>query len=774
MSQGSRTRRASALPVLLLGAALPLGSAPAAAAPCVPFAGAASRDSGSFRDPEPDTVLLQAVARLKAADPHATVRFHNCEVDSFATRARETVPGYARRVLLAAGLSAEPRPVERLPKPTLAAKGTQDLDGTLLQSHKLPLAAEPTPPPPLKAEGRSDGAEGDPRPGTPLLEARTEPALELEPRDSTFVPPPPALLKRERAVAKRILLGFLAENDDVFRLGKRALATGLPGLKVTEYRAGRFSRALTFTQSVGQVPVLEGQTQVLFDANWNVVGISRTLYTSAKLSWPPTSVLPRGKAVATARKTVAELTGKPPADFTPRAVVLGVDPLRRQRTWQVQMVAQSSPEFDFTVLLDATGAVLNVSDNVDAFTDAKTRRWAYTGGDQTKPYQVISTGVYTRDDNTLRHDFFFLETDERGGGIVGQSPCDAADTSTKSVWRPFAWGTNSSPFSFIRHTHRSDRDFSIWSPAHSSGSFGESHTYYWSRQYFQWMKPALNELGVLPASAADYPKITLLTNACIDDIGYANSSLAVTIHLNEGEAEGKVRLADQCREGNPQCAESDYDPANSSSFRTCEGGGCHPSPSVIHHEINHRVLGGMFGIGSSLDCAASDQRKFLHEGLMGSVLPQAFWHFWYGVGFDPDPARLFTASAVRGRVHADGASNLVLSDYFCTNNDDGGQGAYEAGRVAGQPLWEIFHGKRVEGNQVLGTWRPATDTDFLILSYWAADLMASSTFKDRYEFANRVMQLLELNDWPSEAKQDYCEIFAHHELDNFIEPSYCS
>lgn len=69
----------------------------------------------------------------------------------------------------------------------------------------------------------------------------------------------------------------------------------------------------------------------------------------------------------------------------------------------------------------------------------------------------------------------------------------------------------------------------------------------------------------------------------------------------------------------------------------------------------------------------------------------------------------------------------------------------------------------------------ATDTDFLVLSYWAADLVASSTYKDRYEFANRVMQILDVySRWPSAGKGHYCDIFEHHELDNFIEASYCS
>jgi hypothetical protein len=747
----------------------------AAAPPCVPIPDAGPRDSTAYRDPAPDPDLLKAVGRLQGQDPHATFSFSDCEVDSFSTRPKPTVPPYALRILKAARLSAAPVSPELYPPPSLDPKPGQNLDSTLLMQHKLPLEEEgPVALVPGRTEG-GDSAENDPLPGAPVLEQRTKPAIVLEPRKSPFTPPPSRLVLRERAVAKRVLLAFLAENDDVFRLGKKQLAAGLPGLVLEDYRISRFYRAAAFRQRVGAEPVLESRTLALFDANWNVIGISRTIYTPTKLKLARTKVLPRAKALARARRTVADLTGRDPNVFKPKAVALGLDPLRRERAWQVQFVQQSSPEFDFTVLLRAAdGRVLNVSDNVDAFTDAKTRRWGYTDGDHKQAYQIISTGVYTRDDNTMRHDFFYLETDERGGGLAGQTQCDAEDTSTKSLWRLFAWGTNSSPFSYIRHTHRSDRDFSLWSPAHGDGTFGESHTYYWSRQYFQWMKPALLELGVLPDDAADYPKVTIITNACIDDIGYANSSLDVTIQHNEGEAEGKVRLADLCRAGNPQCAESDYEDDLSGSFRTCEGGGCHPTPSVIHHEINHRVLGGMFGIGSGLDCGASDQRKFLHEGLMGSVLPQAFWHNWYGVGFNPaNKDKLFTATAVRGRVHEDAASNLALSDYLCVDNTEG-QGPYEAGRVAGQPLWEIFHGKRVSGNQVFNTYRPATDTDFLILSYWAADLMAASTYRDRYEFANRIMQILEYSNWPTAAKQDYCEIFEHHELDNFIDPAYCS
>jgi hypothetical protein len=765
-------RRATLAGFLALAAAAFADPAGAQTAGCRSIPNVGPREASSYRDPQPDAALLQAVARLQAADPSVHIRFSQCEVDSFTARPRPTVPGDAVAILRAAGLPADPVPLELLPGPTLDPKAGQDLDSPALRFRKIPLAEE-APAPSETTQEPSDGAGNDPQPGTPLAEARTEPAIVLEPRVSTFVPPSPAVLQAERGVVKRILTAFLARHDDVFRMGSAELGAGLPGLAVAGYRVGRFGRTVTFTQSVSQTPVLDSRTQVIFDANWNVVMITRTLLTPAKLAAPRARTVPEATAIGAAKTAVAQLTGHDVATLAGVSAVLGLDPVRRQRLWQVRVAATDSQDVDYTVLVGKRAQVLNLSDNVDRFTDAKTRRWAYTNGDQTAPYQVTSTGIYTRGSNTLRHDFFYLETDERGGGDLGQFQCTADSFSDKSLWRQFAWGTTNSAFSYIRHTHRSDRDFSIWSPAHASGSFGESHTYYWARQFYQWMKPALNELGVLPGNAADYPKSTVVANACIDDVGKASSSLDVTIHLNEGEGEGKVRLADLCRQGNVQCAASDYDDA-ANSFITCEGGGCHPTPSVIQHELNHRILSGMFGVGSGLDCSASDQRKFLHEGLLGSVLPQAFWHFWYGVGFDPPTDRLFTADAVRGRVHADLATNLTRSDYPCSGADDYSQGPYEAGRVAGQPLWEIFHGKRVSGNSVFNTWRPATDTDFLILSYWAADLMASSTYKDRWEFANRVMEILQISGWPTTAKQDYCEIFAHHELDDFIDPSYCS
>lgn len=744
-----------------------------APADCNPADERVSSDSDRIVSPTPSLDLRRAVARFKVRDRHASFGFAACEVDSFATRAKPTIPDYAKDVLLAAGMSTTPRRPEFIPDPTKGRKPSQDLDAAPLLSHRLSLPEEPEPAqPPVPSGEPSDTAENDPQPGNPILEERVLPPIARGPKRPDFQPPSDATRRLEASLVRPILKEFLARHNDVFRLGEEELGAGLPGLQQTRYEVGRYFRKAAFTQTVGGELVLGSKTLVLFDVNWNVIGISRTLLTPTKLAVPPAPSIERARAEEIALAAVLALTGRTGAPVGVGNATLGLDPVRRLRAWEIAVLTpQHLPDpLDFTVLMRAdTGEVLNISDNIMVFTDAKVRRWGYANGDVTQPLQYIATGIYTKGSDTLRSNYFNLETDERGGGSL--EPCFGFGPDTD--WREGAYGTTNSPDSFIRHTHRTDRNFSIWSPAHDDGTFGESHAYYWSQRYFAWMRDALNELGVLPDDPEDYPKTTLIANACINDIGIAGS-LDVTIQHNEGEETGKIRLADLCRVPNVFCTPNDYDISQSTHFLTCEGGGCQPSASVIHHELNHHVLAAFFGIGSGLDCGTQMQGKFIHEGLLGSVLPQAFWHYWYGVGYNPTSNRLFTADQVRGRVHTTSATNLTLSQYWCVDNDGGGQEPYNAGRVAGQPLWEIYHGRLVQGNSILNTYRPATDTDFLILAYQAADLTSASTYPNRQQFARRVMEIIEYSNWPSAAKQDYCEIWAHHELDATINPSYCS
>ncbi|MCP5128560.1 MAG: thrombospondin type 3 repeat-containing protein [Pseudomonadales bacterium] len=746
---------------------------------CQPQPAGVVREDLAFKEPTPRVKLRTAVADFQRADPDAVFSFFNCEIDSFSTTPKPTIPDHARLVLAEMGLSAEPVTPQLMAQPTELAKAGQDLDSSANQVVKLPLLFEPENPQPPAGDEDADVVENDPSPTAPLDIVRTRPANFLDGPPEDYLPPGRDTLGAHQRAAMAILPLFLAEHGDLFRLPRDphggADISSLTGL---QYSEGKYYKRIAFSgQMLGDKPVMGGNTIILMDHNWNVTNISRQLLTPQKLSIPDVTAIDQLTAEARALAAAEEQSGRDARDWSILSSMVAVDPIRRRQVWNVDMVIAGDPEFDLSVLLDAaSGELLNVSDNVSAYTDGKVRRWAYSGGNLgSGAYQVTSNNIYTRDDNSLEHDFFYLMTDERGGGNIGQINCTATPENT--LWRGFAYNTTNGTNSYIRHTHRSARDFDIWSPAASSGSFAESHTYFWARKFILWLKPTLSHLGVLANSVSDYKRFTFIINSCSDDY-YATSSLPVATQHNLGESLYKIRIREECKSTNDNCSASQYDDGGS-SFVTCQGNGCVGTPSVIHHEMNHFVMGQYFGISSGLDCGGGNQGKFLHEGMLGSVAPQAFWHFYYGVGFNPPDSNLFTKSSVRGRVHANNATRLDLSDYWCVNNSGGSGSPYEAGRVPGQAMWEIYHGKRADGNSLVNILRPSDDLTFLNLSYWAADLVQASTFKDRYEMANRWMQLsinnlnFANNAQKEQLRSQWCATWEHHELGNFINAAYC-
>jgi hypothetical protein len=42
--------------------------------------------------------------------------------------------------------------------------------------------------------------------------------------------------------------------------------------------------------------------------------------------------------------------------------------------------------------------------------------------------------------------------------------------------------------------------------------------------------------------------------------------------------------------------------------------------------MNHFFLKRYYDVGSDLDCGGANQLKFIHEGTLGTAVPQAFWH----------------------------------------------------------------------------------------------------------------------------------------------------
>lgn len=722
---------------------------------------AAKVDPREGAEMTPSPALQVAIQAFMAQDRAAAFNYYLGHVNSFSTRPKPTVPDYAAALLRARGLSTDPRPNEKLPV-VKSDKRRQDLDANL--DRLLPVPYEQDAKPDTLDAGK---AEDPPEGGTDIAKKykRTQPARPIEAQKPLWVGPDEKERASEAAAVKPILLAFLQRHRMVFELGEDALQKGLPDLKQTGYSVGRYARKAVFEQSLNGEPVIGGKTIVLFDRNWNITAISRMIGTPSKLPVATSSTIAESEARTVTLEAVANRSQVPSAQWRISTAVLGIDPVRLKRIWVVSAKGTKAIDLDLKVKLDAaTGEVLNISDNVDRYSDAKVRHWGYSAGNLEAPSQYVSDGFYTRDDYTLVHDFFHIGNDERGGGDP-QVTC--TETGKDSLWYEQAYGTTTGT-SYVRPTRRGDRDFSLWYPSNLSGSFSESNSYYWARWFFQWMKGSISDLGELPASSADYPKVLIIANACISAGGLYTTN-PVTTDQDQGEGIPVIMLPEKCRSDNVNCAAPDY--TGFGTFETCEGNGCSTPPSVIHHEINHFLLKVYYDVLSDIDCSIGEQLKFLHEGILGSAVPQAYWHHYYGVGYNPLNTYLYKADYDAGLVHVDDASKITLSDYPCADSGD----PYKSGRVAGQVMWEIYHGKDVNGAVISSMPRPATDRDFQVLTYWAAELVDASVYKDRYEMANRVMEIMEnYSSLSATGKQQWCNAWGHHELGTWINSAYCS
>lgn len=711
-------------------------------------------DSPRTSGQPPAAEIKRVVEDYKARDPDASFTFANGQVDSFATTAKTQVPDYALPILTALGLPTATQPVTKLPPPVQGPQRAGDLDSI---DQTLPFVSEAQQPA-IPGAGESDPADTA-RPGqpTPRTEARTQPAADPD-RMLEWDRPDERAKTLEAQAAGSILTAFLQRNARVFNADIDDLKRGLGS---ADYRPSAYFRRLAFDQYVGGEKLLYGRTVVQFDRNWNVVGISRMLATPRKISLKQETAGVRSGIAEQAATRIA--MGVPPdaackdLDIRTLRAERALDMVRGLRVWDVEL-ASGGGECHWRTIIDAaSGRVLNVSDLVDrAHTDARVNRWRFPGGDLFSPDQIVSTGQYTRNDRRLEHDFFYMMNDHRCEGAA-ETSCSATGFVTN--WCEKAYDSTSGA-SFVRATRRSDRDFSNYFPGGASETFAETHAYYWARQFSQWLKPSLDSMGVLPDSAGDFPRVLIVTDTCRSG-SIHNSVFDVTTEDDKGEGTNVIRLAHR----NPT--------GNATHNAACEGGGCFDNPSNLHHEMNHFFLKRYYDFGSDLDCGAGNQLRFTHEGALGTAVPQAFWQRYYGVGYNPsDTNRLYFSDSTIGRVHGDASSRMTVGGFLCVDNTDD---AYSAGRVVGQPLWEFYHGVNVSGSGSTSTWRPNTDTDYNVLVYWAADLQAASTYKDRYEYANRLMEILDKHsNWSSQAKREYCGIFEHHGLRDFINDDYCS
>ncbi|NJK31309.1 MAG: PepSY domain-containing protein [Deltaproteobacteria bacterium] len=665
----------------------------------------------------PDPAIADAVAAYQRRDPDAIFTWFSGQVDSFATRPKATIPDYALPTLKQLGLSTTARE-------------------PLLLSPPVNSAEHPN-------IGRKIDELGD---LTPLTDEELgEQVVDYIDWDR----PDEATIALEAKAALPILAAFLQQHRDIFGVSPDELDIALTQ---TGYRVGAFARYARFQLMYDRdEPIIDGFGLVEFDANWNIISISRMIVTPNKIPVAPAENLVDAEQ-AHRIAMEAPLEGCEGATLSVASAVQGVEPISRRRMWEVDISDGRRGECHYRVSIDAsTGEVLNVSDLIMHYTDAVVRRWGFTNGDQTAPTQLVTSGIYTRDASRLEHDFFYLMNDNRCEGDP-QVACSEDEVGFAGTDECLAAYSSYSSSTYIRGTNRPDRDWSIYYPNSASESFSETNTYFWARWFTIWMKPALDALGTLPPSTADYERALIITDRCQPGGAFYNgNSIVVSTESDKGEGNGVVRLARR-------------DPtASSSSFIACEGGGCYESTGTLTHEMNHFFLDKYMNVPSVLNCNfPTNETAYTHEGILGSTLMQAFWHYYYNIGYDPaDTDMLYHSDTTRGRVHVDNASLMKFSSYDC----GGAAGQYTSGRVGGQVMWKIYHGKKVTGSTETSIARPATDTDFIVIAYEAAERQAASTFKTRSEYAFRVMEIIDtMGQFDATDKADYCGLWDTHEL----------
>ncbi len=725
---------------------------------------------GSYRSQltqmEPDEKLMQAVEAFKKKDPNARFTWFRGHVNSFSTAPKKTVSSYSLSILEKNGLSTATHEFQWVRTTT-----TLNVGGDWDSEFTKPL--------PYPGEEPANGHSETKLPADKGVISQNENVI----IDNRPAPRPQKmgtiLQKNERKIAKQILRAFFKQHNDVFKLEDEQIQNGLPNLKLVRYGIGEFSRRMVFQQYVNNLPILDGKTIVLLDLNWNVTNISRQIATKQKLQVNHNDLLKKERILKMAVAEVSQKFKVSLDEWEIKEARRGIDVIRGIVAWKVRAVA-SGQDFDLTIKVHGrTGEILNISDNIDRYTDAKLKRWAYSGGDFTEPYEILSTNIFTQNDDTLEHNFFYMANDEEEGG---NGTC--TETSPNSKTTPPAYGTTNGN-NYIRPTIRPDRDFSLWNPKSAKGRFGEGQVYYWARAFVLWLKESLDANGVLPASTSDYPKVLIIVNACDDGAGVHKSSFDVTTLDNKGEGTNTILLPERCRKGNANCHPSQYDDSNSGHQYTYLDNGGYHAPGVVHHELNHFILRAYYDVDATLECSQGVELKYLHEGGPGRTIPQMFWHHYYNVGYAPlkldetlNSNKLFQSDDPSGKPHQDTGDINTLVSWQCGPNDKDDPNyvnPYQAGGVVAQPLWEIYHGKKVESTDILSMARPAEDLGMLKSTYWALDMVSGSIWKDRWEMANRFMEYWEqYSSAASSTKSDWCDVWEHHGLRTYIDTLYCS
>lgn len=722
----------------------------------------------------PPTQITSAISLFQEQqDERAYFSLIDGHVSVFATRPSTTVPAYAEPILKAAGLlTTQPYPSANIVD--FVADGNAETEGQVTDS----------------LDGQEGNSEFD-------FETQWE---------------------KERPIALQVLIAFLRENAVLFEITPEQLQQGLPMLKISDYKVNRFFRELTGYQEYKGIPVHDGKTLIRFDHNWNVVFISRMLITPEKNRIPSDPKISPDEAKILALKRAEELQIGSGITIEGSPTLL-VEPLTQNLLWFVRFIDEAQGLRLGDMQVNAlNGEIIHYVPLVahqpgdgnnpgpfplppipPLYTNATALAWRYLGGSYTAPQQV-KYKLYSIGADFLQDKYFSLFNDEVGQG--NQAKCLGF-----GKYRPGAYGPDTGDY--IAPTHAQDMTF-VEQPDALSGTFAESHTFVWAQRYFRWIEKSLTDVGALiyvtknGLDLTNYHPIQIVVNSCSDGTvtipkAGQGSPPSPQTENNLGEKNAVwISLGEQCRTSTL----SDTPPTGGagdigkcfpkhllerSSHITCEGGGCYRAPGTLSHELNHATLMQFFQIYGTNQCGAKEQELgYIHEGVLGFLIPNMFNHHYNNIGYAATPAENYYFSP--GKPHSSLFNKLTKNSYPCNDTDISNTGpSYLGGHTVGQALWEIYHGKifvekwdsdpQSDSSQILSgelqvTWRVTKTRDFLDILYTALKATAAADKQNRQTFAEQFMIAMKsMSAAPTEALAMYCGAFGHHGY--FIDQALC-
>ena len=547
-------------------------------------------------------------------------------------------------------------------------------------------------------------------------------------------------------------VGMLVEEHPVFNVGTRRL---VEESEVVDVQRSNYGFRLLVHRTAAGLPLYGGPQRLEFDSEGRLLAFNKGFITeaeAAKVRGLASRAAKVADVVEQARNHVQNTwePGRGAGDTPPTTLKRSLrtyEPVRG-RVLDVVHLTDDARRGGHVVQIDSeTGEIYSDYREEVGYTDARVRRATYSSGNLLNPSTTTSTSIYTRDSNELVHDFFYIMDDRRceNGSLVNCPTCPTNPGTTDRCSRqPLTHcleAYQTSQDGNIRGTRMPSRDFSVFGTSYAT----EGHVYYWARNYMQWQRNALSLLGLLPSSVSDYEKATLIVNAC-RSIAYVDSGDDDMVRTSKSDADASRKIYFR---NYP----SESDNASDFVFDFV------PSGSVIAHEMNHFVMFDYLDFGASKNCGSGDENRNVHEGVLGTLLPQRHWHSRYGVGYNPSPqSRLLWASRESAQVHTNASTLLTRSGQPCSGSD------YNAGRVLGQALWKLAWSRDYTdaGGQI--NIKGITSRDELIATAYFAAMWADNGTIEDFAWAFTAYAYFFLGLLDADDVEDWCNVFDRHEI----------